>query len=543
MKAKKCKECGKIFIPRCGTQVYCDGPHTSICVICGKEFSYTVRPTEKPHTCSKECQENLRSKTAMDKYGVKNVSELDFVRRKISEKLSSDEVDAKRRKHNIAKWGVDNPSKNPEIRKKLSAVMKTDRYLSGREQTCIEKYGYSSPMRSQEVKDRQKQTNLEKYGMLGHPHSIENFSKMMIDGSKVENYLEFKQDPGKYIDSHYLTLPSIYQLEKDLGVTNTPIYNILIENNCRDKLLTTYSYMENEVIDFLLSVDPNLNIIQNDRVVIKPKEIDIYLPDYKFGIECNPTATHNSSFSDPWGAEPKYYKYHLEKSTRAQEVGIFLFHLFGYEWVNKKEIMKSMICNLLHKNSIIYNGRDTYVCELSYNDCEEFLNSNHRQGSTISKVRLGLKLKSTDELVSVMTFGHMRTTMGKVDTSTENTWELSRFCNKINTTVRGSASKLFKYFINNYQYDKIVSFSDIAHTKGDLYNILGFKHISVSSPSYVWCDGWDNIYYNRVSCQKHNLKNLFPDEDIDIENQSEAQIMEAHKFARVYDCGVIRWEY
>lgn len=67
MKAKKCKECGKISIPRCGTQVYCDGPHTSICVICEKEFSYTVRPTEKPHTCSRECQEELRSKIAMDK--------------------------------------------------------------------------------------------------------------------------------------------------------------------------------------------------------------------------------------------------------------------------------------------------------------------------------------------------------------------------------------------------------------------------------------------------------------------------------------------
>lgn len=31
---KICKECGREFTPKCGTQVYCTGPHTSICVIC-----------------------------------------------------------------------------------------------------------------------------------------------------------------------------------------------------------------------------------------------------------------------------------------------------------------------------------------------------------------------------------------------------------------------------------------------------------------------------------------------------------------------------
>ena len=44
-----------------------------------------------------------------------------------------------------------------------------------------------------------------------------------------------------------------------------------------------------------------------------------------------------------------------------------------------------------------------------------------------------------------------------------------------------------------------------------------------------------------INCHKpfytHN------DDAIDIENQSERQIMESHGYARVFDSGVIRWEY
>jgi len=543
MKPKKCKECGKIFFPKSGSQLYCNGPHESICVICGKKFPYTCRPTEKPKTCSKECQEKLRSRTAFEKYGVKNVSELDSVRKKISERNSSKEVDLKRRKTNLAHWGVDNPSKNKDIREKLSAVMKTERYLSGRETTCLEKYGYRSPMQSDVVKDKQRKTCLERYGMSGHPHTAEDFSRMMIDSSKCKDYIMFRSDPKKYIEDHYSTPPSIYELKRDLGVTDTPVYDILIAKNCRDLLLSSYSYMEKDVSDFIVSLDPNIDIVRHDRKIIQPQELDIYLPEYKLGIECNPTATHNSSFKDPWGGDPKYYKYHQNKSMKSGDAGVFLFHIFGYEWVNRRHVIESMLANLLGKNKYKYGGRDTYVCKVSPEESKQFLNDNHRQGSTVSKVQIGLRLKSNDKLVSIMTFGHTRNTIGKTDDSTENTWELSRFCNKLYTTVNGGASKLFKYFIENYSFDKIISFSDIAHTKGTLYEKLNFHQISISAPSYVWCDGYDNIYYNRVSCQKSNLKKLLKDDSIDIENQSEAKIMEAHKFARVYDCGVIRWEY
>lgn len=543
MKKKNCKECGTEFMPRNGTQVYCPGPHFYVCENCGKSFPYKCSPREKPKYCSQECINEGKKKTVRAKYGVDNVSELAEVRDRISKANSSEEVKAKRAQTSLKNWGVDNPAKAEGVRAKLSAVMKTDRYLAGRAQTCINKYGHSTPMRSEEVKAKREATCIEKYGMKGHPWDANTFTKIVTDPAKAEEYIKFKENPKQYMNDKYAEPPSIYQLMNDLGVSNTPIYDILVASNCRDLIQHNYSNMESEVADFISSIVPNIVIERNNRTIIKPLELDIYLPEYNLGIECNPAATHNSSFNDPWGSKPKHYKYHQDKSMSSQQNGVFLFHVFGYEWVNNKQIMKSMIANLLNASSRKLNGRDTYVCEVSYNECKEFLNNNHRQGHTSSKVRLGLRLKSTDELVSVMTFSHMRNTMGKNNASDTSVWELSRFCSLLDTNVRGAGGKLFNRFLREYNPEKVVSFSDIAHTTGKLYEKLGFTRVSTTSPSYVWSDMYDNVYYHRVSCQKQYLKKLLNDDSIDIENSTEREIMEAHKFVRVYDSGVIRWEY
>lgn len=540
--SRVCEECGKVFFPKQATQKYCLGPHVSTCVICGREFEYTCRPTEKPKTCSRICQEKLRSVTAQQRYGVDNVSQLSFVKQKISERNRSEDVVAKRVETNLKRWGVDNPAKNPEISKKLSEIMSSEDYLTRREQTCLEKYGTASPMQTDAVKAKRAQTCIERYGCEGHPHSVEDFAKMIKDGHKVEAYLRFKEDPKAFIECTFSEPPTISQLENMLGVTDTPIYNTLIEHNCQDMLKHSFSTIEDEVCEFLYELDPNIEIKRNDRTIIKPLEVDIYLPEYSIGIECNPAATHNSSVTDPWGQQAKHYKYHQQKSTAAEQAGIFLFHIFGYEWVNNRPIIKSMIRNLLGKNEFHIGARETYVCQLTGSEFKKFLDENHRQKYTVSAIMLGLKRKSDDLLVSVMSFNHLRATMGKT-ADTSNTWELSRFCNLCNYTVNGSASKLFKYFLNNYHPESVVSFSDIAHTRGNLYSQLGFTETSRVDPGYVWSDIYDNKYYTRVSCQKRFLKKLFHDESIDVEHKTEREIMEEHKFVRVYDCGLVKWTY
>lgn len=543
LKEKKCKECGKVFQPKSGTQQYCPGPHVAICQSCGKEFEYTCRPTEKPLHCSQKCINDGKKKTVKAKYGVDNVSQTASVRQKISDANSSEEVREKRRQTSLQNWGVDNPAKSTEVRKKMSDVMSSKNYLEKRRKTCIERYGTDSPMQNDEVKAKQHQTNIDRYGMAGHPHKREDFMKMVVDPSKVDDYLSFRSDPASYITLHYSESPSISQLKDALGVTDTPIYDVLTAYNCSDMISHSHSNMEEEVVQYLKSILPTTTILRNDRTVIKPQEIDIFLPEYNIGIECNPASTHNSSKSDPWGAPPKSYKYHQTKSLLAQKNGVFIFHIFGYEWANRRDIIQSMLMNLFHENVYSIGARETEVKILSTSKCKKFLEENHRQGYTAFNLGLGLIAKGTDRIVSVMTFSHTRPTIGRRNSDDEGSWELSRFCSVSGTNVCGGASKLFKYFLKTVNVSKVISFSDIAHTRGGLYETLGFKQVSVSSPSYVWSDIYDAKYFHRVSCQKRHLRKLFNDDTIDIDHMTEREIMESRGFVRVYDCGVIRWEY
>lgn len=357
----------------------------------------------------------------------------------------------------------------------------------------------------------------------------------MTDPTKIDEWKVFRGDPEKWlVSNNQLTLS---ELERRLGVNRFYISSIANELNLCNYIKHQVSSMEHEVSKFFLELDPDIEIIRHYRKLDDRSEIDIYLPEYNLGVECNPTYTHNSSLGDCWGGEPKSIHYHQRKSDLCESQGIQLFHIFGYEWKHKKEIIKSMLANKLGKNVDRVFARKCSVVELSTHECKQFLDDNHRQGDCSASIRLGLKYQN--KLVSVMTFGKGRHTLSKNDLS-QNGYELIRFCNKLNTSVVGGASKLFKYFINTYSPDEIISYSDRAHTSGNLYSMLEFREVRRSDPGYVWVDIKTDRAYNRINSQKQNISRFLNDDSIDL-SKTESQIMIEHGYVRVYDSGTITW--
>jgi hypothetical protein len=109
-------------------------------------------------------------------------------------------------------------------------------------------------------------------------------------------------------------------------------------------------------------------------------------------------------------------------------------------------------------------------------------------------------------------------------------WELLRFCNKINYSVIGGASKLLKWFIKNNNPTNIVSYADIRWSDGNLYNVLGFDKINESKPNYFYV-----INKKREHRYKFR-KDILVSEGFD-ENKSENEIMKERGINRIYDCG------
>ena len=68
----------------------------------------------------------------------------------------------------------------------------------------------------------------------------------------------------------------------------------------------------------------------------------------------------------------------------------------------------------------------------------------------------------------------------------QNKYELIRFCNKINISVIGGASRLLKYFIKTYQPKEIISYADRSWSMGNLYEKLGFKFLYDTKPNYYY---------------------------------------------------------
>ena len=585
---KICKACGKEFHPRYIREEYCEGPHYSTCEVCGNQFEYDPRWAPKS-TCSDKCRyilaqqhtdreavvqhqkENLQAKYGE---GVENPMQIPGVVEKIKAtnvaKYGTEwytqtcDYREKTKETSLKRYGVDHPLKSSEVISKRTATVSnkygTDNVFKSAEikekikQTNLERYGVEHAPQCQGVKDKTAQTNVERYGATSPMMLLEyqakaretNFKKFGVAAptqshiKNIENWYRFIDNPRKYISDNYDKLPRSAELAKDLGVDASTIDLYLNKHDALDCVRRAKSLMEETLISYIQEIRPGCKIIQNDRKVLEGKELDIYLPEYNFAIECNPTVSHNSSVGDPWVGTTTPINYHKRKTDGCEAKGIFLMHLFGYDWSQNEIIMKSMIANVLGCSNKIY-ARKCKVTQVDSETAKIFLQNNHRQGFASAKIYLGLTTYE-GELVSLMTFGKMRSTIGIDSSDLSNCWELIRFCNKLNTSVVGGASKLFKYFIKEYSPKQVRSFSDRAHTKGTLYETLGFKELRRSDANYVWVNIVDDKAYHRINAQKHNIKNFLKDDTIDL-SKSEREIMESHGYVRVFDSGTITWQW
>jgi very-short-patch-repair endonuclease len=280
--------------------------------------------------------------------------------------------------------------------------------------------------------------------------------------------------------------------------------------------------------DFLRFVEENyLGEVQvNVKNIIKPYELDIYLPELKLAFEFNGLYWHSEKFV--------YKNYHLDKTLKCEEKGIHLIHIYEDDWVYKQDIVKSRILNLLGKSKKIF-GRKCIIKEVCYKDSKEFLETNHIQGNCLSKIRLGLYYEK--ELISLMTFSNLRKNLGQI--RKEGSFELLRFCNKLNITVVGGANKLFKYFINTYEFDSIISYADRSWTMNNgksLYDKLGFKFITLTNPNYFYVN--KGIRENRFKYRKNILLKQGFDK-----NKTEHQIMLKRNLYRIFDSGSMKYEF
>jgi hypothetical protein len=430
----------------------------------------------------------------LEKYGVENVFQLD-------------DVKEKSKKTNIEKYGVEFISQSNEIQSKIrNSISKLDREKVNQRRidTNIEKYGIENVSQSDTIKEKKKKTNLENWGTTNNKQS-EPFRKLNFQIANHSNYINYIKEG---ISLFKCDNEKEHNFEIDIDNFSKRIkYKTTICTLC-NPINTHQSGKEIKIFEYIKSIY-NKEIIQNFK--IDRQEIDIYLPDLNLGFEFNGIYWHSSIYKEK--------DFHLNKTKFFQERGIHIFHIWEDDYNEKFEIIKSQIKNNLNYSRKI-PARKCKVIEINdVNIVRNFLNKNHIQGFVNSKIKLGLYFENN--LVAMMTFDKFEGRKKMKD----NDWNLNRFCNIINSTVVGGASKLLSYFIKKYNPQRIISYSDKDWSQGNLYRILNFKKIHETNEDYKYI-----IDSKRV--HKSNFKKS-------ITGISESNL----ELPKIWDCGKIKWEF
>lgn len=457
---QKCQLCGTVMLVKSKNKKYCGlKKYTKQCETCGKDFTQPCSG-RLVKFCSKSCQsknpeiiikankkrkdlgylqqnaENS-SKKIKEKYGVDNISQLEWVKEK------------KNKNPNIPKFGSENFKKIIKEKYDVDNISQLEWVKEKKKTTCMKNYGVENPSQSKEIIDKITSTIFEKYG--------------------VKSYLTLPEVQQKAAENNKYRISKINQTFKEKLLKETGII-FDFEYRTKNSFLADLGY-KNLIID----INPS---ISHSSTASYP-----HLTGICRTKDCN-KKKH----------EPRKQDYHQKRAIEAETNQTELLQLF--DWFDEDifiDIIKSKLGLLSHK---IF-AKNTILKEISQNEANKFLQENHLLGSSNGQtVCIGLfekivkEYKNSEEkitkkieegeLLHVQTFGKSR-----FNKNVE--WEAIRSCSKKDHVIVGGFTKCDKFFMKKYNPESIISYVDMATSTGQTelsFNNWEFSHLT--KPSATW---------------------------------------------------------
>ena len=232
-----------------------------------------------------------------------------------------------------------------------------------------------------------------------------------------------------------------------------------------------------EIFEFVRSLAPDA--ISCDREVIKPKELDIYVPSHKLGIEYNGLYFHS--------VEVIPDQKHAQKKLEAcHAVGVSLLSIFEDEWRDKRVLVESMITHRLSIPGEVFDARKMRLEEISSARVKEFFEANHLEGHARCTTAFGLIDPSSGRIIAAISLrrpfhvGHAEYL------------EVARSCTLARAHVRGWLGRLTKATREHAQGEGmkgLITYVDSRVGEGKSYEAAGWKVLKASTgPRFWWTD-------------------------------------------------------
>lgn len=257
---------------------------------------------------------------------------------------------------------------------------------------------------------------------------------------------------------------------------SAPICNrTLLHSGCPDCWKDSQSsQMECDFFDFVSSILPkNVSILKNNRTLITPKELDIYIPSLGIAFEFNGLYWHSEQAG-------KGRTYHYDKWKACGDKGVQLITIWEDDWRDRRAIVQSLVA---HKLGVARErrvfARKTVLKDVGRDAARDFLEQHHLQGFKPGCSHIGLFLKDdSQELVALVSY---RVSKGDL--------VIERFA--LDGTVVGGFSKLLKELVKiarQRRCSRIFTYSshDISDGGNNVYAKNGFSFIEETRSLDYW---------------------------------------------------------
>lgn len=301
--------------------------------------------------------------------------------------------------------------------------------------TFREKYGVDNYNQLPEAWEKKKKTLKKHYGSLENAE-LERVKKrkalyksLGITNNRSAHISkeaqEIMQDRDKFIalaKEH-----TVYEIMQTLGISHSMVNKLCHQHNfiCGYKHENVPLTTERPIEEYLKS--RKIDFVMHSRSIIKPNELDFYLPEYRIAIEVNGCR---------WHTEAKGKNRHYNKYKKCKEIGVELLNIWDSDikdWDNLVEFLD---------NILIPKEAETFKISINSNRQYSILNDD---------------LRSDVEFVEVKP-KHYKMVVDKY------LYQLNEFYKEV-----------LHDFIQNNQVKEVVAFQQIDKVFDKFYKNLGFE--------------------------------------------------------------------
>ena len=220
--------------------------------------------------------------------------------------------------------------------------------------------------------------------------------------------------------------------------------------------------------------DSGVELVVSDWNVLCNRELDIVMHSAKLAVEYNGLYWHSErNRSD---------HYHVTtKRQAAEERGYRLLTFFSDEWLNKPDIVMSMIRYRIGMHDRTIYARNTTLKSLSKDERKKFFRANHIAGDAKARYAFGL-FTSDDEVVAAISLRKPLTA------AYDGRYDVARFAVTLRTSVPGALSKLTKHALKQCKQDGmvgLVSYADARFAAKDALLSANYRFQRAKSTFYA----------------------------------------------------------